>query len=240
MTATSNIQGGGSSLVAPEIGAIGNAATEIGLFGTAEGSFTYYPVGSGAGQNAFLNNQPTFVGSGVTGTVHFANSDAALTTDQISSYQSNLGVTNSPLIQIPYVVTPITIPVINGPAVTSTTTPQTTPTGAQRRAERQRSVRYFLGKTDELEPGPQSGNRFGLCAERAYQDHLSCRRQRHNRTTDPSTGHCFHDRQYCRWCHLRRWAYVHQFVPKRVPSNFIAAYGDGACEIHFPRSHPPA
>lgn len=35
--ATSNIQGGGSSLVAPEIGAIGNAATEIGLFGTAEG-----------------------------------------------------------------------------------------------------------------------------------------------------------------------------------------------------------
>lgn len=53
VTATSNIQGGGSSLVAPEIGAIGNAATEIGLFGTAEGSFTYYPVGSGAGQNAF-------------------------------------------------------------------------------------------------------------------------------------------------------------------------------------------
>ncbi|NIE55856.1 hypothetical protein F3J12_23625 [Burkholderia sp. Ax-1735] len=35
--ATPNIQGGGSSLVAPAIGAISNAATEIGLFGTVEG-----------------------------------------------------------------------------------------------------------------------------------------------------------------------------------------------------------
>ncbi|KVF26321.1 phosphate ABC transporter substrate-binding protein [Burkholderia vietnamiensis] len=124
-----DIHGGGSSLVAPTIGAIGNTATEIGLFGTAEGSFTYYSVGSGAGQNAFLNNQPTFFGSTVTGTVHFANSDAALSSAQLTSYKTSpgLGVTNGPLIQIPYIVTPITVPVVNGPAVTSTTTPQTTP-----------------------------------------------------------------------------------------------------------------
>ncbi|MBJ9965269.1 substrate-binding domain-containing protein [Burkholderia seminalis] len=125
--ASPNVQGGGSSLVAPTIGAIGNAATEIGLFGTSEGSFTYFSVGSGAGQNAFLNNQPTFFGSTVTGTVHFANSDAALSTAQLTSYKAGLGATNGPLIQIPYIVTPITIPVVNGPAVTSTTTPQTTP-----------------------------------------------------------------------------------------------------------------
>ncbi|WP_231937844.1 substrate-binding domain-containing protein [Burkholderia lata] len=125
--ASPNVQGGGSSLVAPTIGAIGNTATEIGLFGTAEGSFTYFSVGSGAGQNAFLNNQPTFFGSTVTGTVHFANSDAALSSAQITSYKAGLGATNGPLIQIPYIVTPITIPVVNGPAVTSTTTPQTTP-----------------------------------------------------------------------------------------------------------------
>lgn len=125
--ASPNVQGGGSSLVAPTIGAIGNSATEIGLFGTAEGSFTYFSVGSGAGQNAFLNNQPTFFGAGVTGTVHFANSDAALSTAQLTSYKAGLGATNGPLIQIPYVVTPITVPVVNGPAVTSTTTPQTTP-----------------------------------------------------------------------------------------------------------------
>ncbi|MCA7949785.1 substrate-binding domain-containing protein [Burkholderia seminalis] len=125
--ASPNVQGGGSSLVAPTIGGIGNAATEIGLFGTSEGSFTYFSVGSGAGQNAFLNNQPTFFGSTVTGTVHFANSDAALSTAQLTSYKAGLGATNGPLIQIPYIVTPITIPVVNGPAVTSTTTPQTTP-----------------------------------------------------------------------------------------------------------------
>lgn len=129
--ASPNVQGGGSSLVAPTIGANATATVpafgEIGLFGTAEGSFTYYSVGSGAGQNAFLNNQPTYLSPGLTGTVHFANSDAALSTTQLSSYKAGLGATNGPLIQIPYIVTPITIPVVNGPAVTSTTTPQTTP-----------------------------------------------------------------------------------------------------------------
>ncbi|KVV20393.1 phosphate ABC transporter substrate-binding protein [Burkholderia cepacia] len=128
MAAGPVIQGGGSSLVAPTIGSVSNTASEIGLFGTSEGTFTYYSVGSGAGQNAFLNNQPTFFGSGVTGTVHFANSDAALTTAQVTAYNNTgLGTTNGPLIQIPYIVTAITVPVVNAPAVTSSTTPQTTP-----------------------------------------------------------------------------------------------------------------
>ncbi|PMS21649.1 phosphate ABC transporter substrate-binding protein [Trinickia dabaoshanensis] len=121
------VQGGGSSLVAPTIGNPGLAGTEIGAFGTTEGTFTYYSVGSGAGQNAFLNNQPTYFGASVTGTVDFANSDAALTTTQITAYKSGLATVDGPLIQIPYIVTPITVPVVNGPAVTSTTTPQTTP-----------------------------------------------------------------------------------------------------------------
>ncbi|WCM18166.1 substrate-binding domain-containing protein [Paraburkholderia bryophila] len=122
------VQGGGSSLVAPTIGAIGLSATEIGAFGTTEGSFTYYSVGSGAGQNAFLGNQPTFFGTSVTGTVDFANSDAALTTAQVTNYKSStVGTASGPLIQIPYIVTPITIPLVNAPAVTSTVTPQTTP-----------------------------------------------------------------------------------------------------------------
>lgn len=121
------VQGGGSSLVAPTIGNPGVAGTEINLFGTGEGTFTYYSVGSGAGQNAFLNNQPTYLAPGLTGTVDFANSDAALTTAQITAYKSGLATVDGPLIQIPYIVTPITVPVVNGPAVTSTTTPQTTP-----------------------------------------------------------------------------------------------------------------
>ncbi|MFP3632265.1 phosphate ABC transporter substrate-binding protein, partial [Burkholderia sp. SIMBA_045] len=54
MAAGPVLQGGGSSLVAPTIGAVSPASGEIGLFGTSEGTFTYYSVGSGAGQNAFL------------------------------------------------------------------------------------------------------------------------------------------------------------------------------------------
>ncbi|RKP52474.1 substrate-binding domain-containing protein [Trinickia fusca] len=131
------VQGGGSSLVAPTIGNPGLAKTEIGLFGTNEATLTYWSVGSGAGQAAFLNNDPTkFTSvSGSTtitasGTVDFANSDAALSSAQITAYQNGLAAVDGPLIQIPYIVTPITIPVVNGPAVTSTTTPQTTPNQA--------------------------------------------------------------------------------------------------------------
>ncbi|WP_423394116.1 substrate-binding domain-containing protein [Burkholderia sp. LMG 21824] len=131
MAAGPLIQGGGSSLVAPTIGANSPASGEIGLFGTSNATFTYYSVGSGAGQNAFLNNQPTYLGAGVTGTVDFANSDAALTTAQVTAYKaSTVGANSGPLIQIPYIVTAITIPVVNGPAVTSVKTPQTTPNQA--------------------------------------------------------------------------------------------------------------
>ncbi|MEQ5842776.1 substrate-binding domain-containing protein [Paraburkholderia acidicola] len=128
MAAGPLLQGGGSSIVAPMLGSVGKAATEIGLFGTAEATFTYYSVDSGAGQIAFLSNTPSFFGTGVTGTVYFANTDAALTTAQVTNYNNTgLGSTQGPLIEIPYIVTAITIPVINAPAVTSTTTPQTTP-----------------------------------------------------------------------------------------------------------------
>ncbi|CAM2195760.1 substrate-binding domain-containing protein, partial [Paraburkholderia sp. A1RI_3L] len=131
MAAGPLVQGGGSSLVAPTIGSVSQANTEIGLFGTSEATFTYYSVGSGAGQNGFLSNAPSFFGSTVTGTVDFANSDAALSTAQVTNYKSStVGTASGPLIQIPYIVTPIAIPLINAPAVTSTTTPQTTPSQA--------------------------------------------------------------------------------------------------------------
>ncbi|WP_246792183.1 substrate-binding domain-containing protein [Burkholderia perseverans] len=120
MAAGPVIQGGGSSLVNPTIQA------EIANFSTSVGAFTYFSVGSGAGQNAFLNNQPTFFGAGVTGTVDFANSDAALSAAQVSGY--TLAGTSGPLIQIPYIVTAIAIPIVNnGQTITSTATPQTTP-----------------------------------------------------------------------------------------------------------------
>ncbi|WP_199540853.1 substrate-binding domain-containing protein [Paraburkholderia kururiensis] len=131
MAAGPVVLGGGSSLVAPLMGSVSQPNTEIGLFGTSEATFTYYLPDSGAGQNGFLSNVPSFFGSTVTGTVDFANSDGALTTAQVTNYNNGtIGRNSGPLIQIPYVVTPITIPLVNAPAVTSATTPQTTPNQA--------------------------------------------------------------------------------------------------------------
>jgi ABC-type phosphate transport system substrate-binding protein len=116
-----SLLGGGSSLVAPTI------AVELSptLFPSADGTGTYWSVGSGGGQTAFLNNDATkftsILANGTTitasGTVDFANSDAPLTTAQITAYSaSSIAATSGPLIQIPYIVTPITIPLVNSPA----------------------------------------------------------------------------------------------------------------------------
>ncbi|KVD47173.1 phosphate ABC transporter substrate-binding protein [Burkholderia sp. ABCPW 11] len=223
-----DIHGGGSSLVAPTIGAIGNTATEIGLFGTAEGSFTYYSVGSGAGQNAFLNNQPTFFGAGVTGTVHFANSDAALSTAQLTSYKAGLGATNGPLIQIPYVVTPITVPVVNGPAVTSTTTPQTTPNQAHSIALNDNDLcGVFSGKLTNWNQvtNPETGSVYALSApiKVVYRSDGSGTTELLTRhlaavctTTNTAAGVTFVD----------SLTFTASF-PSGVPANFTAASGSG-------------
>lgn len=99
--------GGGSSLVAPSI------AQEITAFGTSTGKISYFSVGSGAGQTAFLTNNTAGFGSGIAGPVDFANSDAGLTSAQVSGY--TLASADGPLIQIPYLTTPITIPYVSGP-----------------------------------------------------------------------------------------------------------------------------
>ncbi|WP_174986823.1 substrate-binding domain-containing protein [Burkholderia lata] len=226
------IQGGGSSLVAPLLGSTANAASEIGLFGTSEGTFTYYSVGSGAGQIAFLNNLPTFFGAGVTGTVHFANSDAALTTAQVTAYNNTgRGTTDGPLIQIPYVVTAITVPVVNGPAVTSSVTPQTTPGQAHSIALNDNDLcGIFSGKLTNWNQviNPEMGmayttssipitvvyRRDGSGTTELLTRHLSavCT------TENTKTGVTFVDSV--------TFANMTAF-PAGVPSNFIAASGDG-------------
>ncbi len=228
--ASPNVQGGGSSLIAPAIGTIVNPATEIGLFGTAEGSFTYYSVGSGAGQNAFLKNQPTFFGSTVTGTVHFANSDAALSTAQLTSYKAGLGATNGPLIQIPYIVTPITVPVVNGPAVTSTTTPQTTPGQAHSIALNDDDLcGIFSGKLTDWNQviNPQTGSAYtaiSMPIKVVYRADGSGTTELLTRhlaavctTANTDTGVTFFD----------SLTFAFSFPGGIVPSNFIAASGDG-------------
>lgn len=120
-----SLLGGGSTLVQPTIG------SESSLFPVADGSVTYFGVGSGAGQSAFLNNDSTQFSAGLSATVDFANSDASLSTAQISTYQAGRAKTDGALIQIPYIITPITIPLVNAPTGTGPALPNsTTPTVA--------------------------------------------------------------------------------------------------------------
>lgn len=118
--------GGGSSLVGPSI------TKEISDFGADTLALTYFITSSGTGQTAFQNDNASFFNSTVTGAVDFANSDAALSSSYITSYDNSTFATTDkggPLIQIPYITTPITIAYVNGPTSTTDTFkgPQTTP-----------------------------------------------------------------------------------------------------------------
>jgi phosphate transport system substrate-binding protein len=120
------VLGGGSSLVGPSI------TKEISDFGADTLALTYFITSSGTGQAAFLNDNPTTFNATLTGAVDYANSDAALSTTQITSYDNSTFATTDkggPLIQIPYITTPITIAYVNGPTSTTDTFlgPQTTP-----------------------------------------------------------------------------------------------------------------
>ncbi|TCW79473.1 phosphate ABC transporter substrate-binding protein [Burkholderia sp. SRS-46] len=229
MAAGPVIQGGGSSLVAPTIGSVSNLSSEIGLFGTSQATFTYFSVGSGAGQNAFLNNQPTFFGAGVTGTVNFANSDAALSNAQVTNYNNTgRGTTDGPLIQIPYIVTPITIPVVNGPAVTSTTTPQTTPGQAHSIALNDNDLcGIFSGKLTNWNQvtNPETTANYTLSApiKVIYRSDGSGTTELLTRhlaavctTTNTASGVTFVD----------SLTFTASF-PSGVPANFVAASGSG-------------
>jgi phosphate transport system substrate-binding protein len=103
------VQGGGSTLVQPTIQ---SEITQSGL------TMSYFGGGSGQGVAAFLGNNPAaFTGQTVTGTIHFGNSDSALLSSQVSTTGSYaLTPTNGNLIQLPFIVTPITIPVVNPPS----------------------------------------------------------------------------------------------------------------------------
>ncbi|PLZ01748.1 phosphate ABC transporter substrate-binding protein [Burkholderia sp. WAC0059] len=121
--AMAQVVGGGSSLVGPSI------QSEISTFGANPDSLTYYVTSSGTGQTAFLNDDATVFSGASAGPVYFANSDAAVASAWITSYNTNDRATDGALIQIPYIVTPITIPYTNGPTSSTDTLkgPQTTP-----------------------------------------------------------------------------------------------------------------
>ncbi len=123
---TTCVNGGGSSLaknvyvgtntVTPSLA---GEMTQYALSTAGSSGFAYEKAGSGAGQSAFLNNDPSLFGNGSLAgayNVHFGASDAFI--DGSSVLNPYVGA-NKPLpsggqfIQIPMFATPITIPLRN-------------------------------------------------------------------------------------------------------------------------------
>ncbi|CAM2152366.1 phosphate transport system substrate-binding protein [Pararobbsia alpina] len=225
MAGTPSLLGGGSSLVAPTI------QSEISAFPAADGSVTYSSVGSGLGQTAFLSNSPSSLNSGTvtyTGTVDFANSDAGLSATQISAYQSStLGTTSGPLIQIPYIVTPITIPVVNGPNGSGPTLPNggTTKTVALNDSD---LCGIFSGKLTNW------NQVFNPVSSVTYAKNATITvvyRSDNSGTTDLLTRHlaavCSSTTSNITFTETQNLAGLFTAAGKTVPANFVSASGSG-------------
>jgi ABC-type phosphate transport system substrate-binding protein len=108
-----NVQGGGATLPQPlyeELFGIAKDSTSQVL-----GNWSYAGTGSGTGKSAFLNNTASSFSK--TGNVHFAGSDSALTATEVTNYNtahnngsSSTGDNYGRLIQIPSVLTAVTLP----------------------------------------------------------------------------------------------------------------------------------
>ncbi|RQS65153.1 phosphate ABC transporter substrate-binding protein [Burkholderia sp. Bp8963] len=225
-----SLLGGGSSLVNPTI------QQEISVFPAADGTAKYYSVGSGTGQNAFLKNQPTSFGSTVTGAVDFANSDAPLSSAQVSAYTSTggLGVTNGPLIQIPYIVTPITIPLVNAPTGTGPTLPgSSTPTVALNDND---LCGIFSGKLTNWNQvtNPDTNATYSLNApikvvyradSSGTTDLLTAHLQKVCNTSNTASGVTFHETQH--FAGSSATVVADAIFPSGAPANFVGATGSG-------------
>ncbi len=229
------LQGGGSSLVGPSI------QQEVAQFGANPDSLTYFIDSSGVGQTAFLGNdpaafEPSFT---ITGTIDFANSDAALSASQITAYDTTpgLGATDGPLIQIPYITTPITIPVVNGPLASNAPAdtflgPQTTPGQTHSLALTDNDLcGIFSGKltTWNTVTNPDTGTTFNSPA--AFK---VVYRSDNSGTSDLLTRHLA---QVCTTgasgnsnvSFVETQAFASNF-PSGVPSNFIGESGSGGIQ----------
>jgi phosphate transport system substrate-binding protein len=99
--------GGGSSLITPALRA---EAAALGM------PISYASVDSGRGIAGFLMNDASQFRTGSIGTVHFGTSEIALAPGQVDAAGSYArSATDGRLIQLPYVVTPVTIPYVSAP-----------------------------------------------------------------------------------------------------------------------------
>jgi phosphate transport system substrate-binding protein len=216
--------GGGSTLVQPTITTEG-----------AGGVLTYFGVGSGLGQSAFLNNAAadftSVTSPGVTitasGTVDFANSDAALTPAQISGY-TRAG-TDGALIQIPYIVTPITIPLVHAPTGTGPALdkdPTNTPTVALNDAD---LCGIFSGQFTDWSQvtNPDNGSKYASGAITVVY------RSDNSGTTDLLTSHLAKVCPIPSGTTAKPVTFVETqnfaslFPASQPPANFVAASGSG-------------
>lgn len=83
--------------------------------GPIQGVWSYNGTGSGGGKTAFLTNNASLFGT--TGTVHIIGSDSALTSAEVSAYNTayNNGVNSTVanygrLVQVPAIATPVLLP----------------------------------------------------------------------------------------------------------------------------------
>ncbi|CAM2152369.1 phosphate transport system substrate-binding protein [Pararobbsia alpina] len=220
---TPSLLAGGSSLVAPLI------QTEIAAFPIADGAITYSPVGAGQGESAFLSNTPQYLNSGTTTytmPVDFVNSDAALSAIQLYQYLgSSLGQVDGPLIQIPYVVTPIAIAVVGGPRRTGLALPNAGPKSVALNDNDLCGI--FSGMITNwnqvFDPISQTLYTLNAPITVVYDESNSG-------GTDLLTRHlaavCTSTNSRITFVEQQNFAGIFTEVNHTLPSNFVAAYGD--------------
>ena len=100
------VNGGGSSLAGPTYQAAFSAYNVNNP--SAPVSFSYYIIGSGAAQSAFVNQTPSTFALPAGSTVHFAASDATISAGLLSTWNSTRAATAGSLVQVATFGTPIT------------------------------------------------------------------------------------------------------------------------------------
>lgn len=101
--ASAQVVGGGATL--PQ-----NLYNDPDVFPSVSGFNAYIGVGSGAGKRAFFNNNSAELNLAPGITVDYAGSDSLVTTAEANNYATNNEAAFGPLIQIPSVLTSVTVP----------------------------------------------------------------------------------------------------------------------------------
>ncbi|MEC5319227.1 substrate-binding domain-containing protein [Brenneria populi subsp. brevivirga] len=106
--ASAAVVGGGATL--PEDLYNGDSGNDGILTKATPGFNTYIGVGSGNGKSAFFNNDATKFSLAAGTTVDYAGSDSLVSATEAQNYKTNSESAFGPLIQVPSVLTSVTVP----------------------------------------------------------------------------------------------------------------------------------